>query len=251
MEPALASDYTPQLKQLMHPVGFHSFAALARATGVSRTDINRLRRGQILELRLEKVLQLTQALEVPLEELVTTFSSIIPVAVLKPSQQEKADLPPPAPVQTKSQSTAQEYSQLQQTLDTLNQEYQRLQRQLQDHQAQLWQEHQRFTVQALESLLLQWPTAAYAARQHPEAPAVKILPLLRPLEALLDAWGIVPIGEVGAEITFDPQWHQLMPGGGSTTTQGDRVKVRYVGYRQGETLLYRAKVSPLSPAVPT
>ncbi|NJM66737.1 MAG: helix-turn-helix transcriptional regulator [Acaryochloris sp. RU_4_1] len=245
MEPVLAPDYTPQLKQLMHMVGLHSFAALARVTGVSQADINRLRRGRILELRLEKVLQLTQALEVPLEGLVTTFSSIPPVAVLKPSQQERADLKFPTPTQTKSQPAAQEYSQLQQTLDTLNQEYQRLQKQLQDQQAQLWQEYQRSTVQALESLLLQWPTAAYAARQHPEAPAVKILPLLHPLEALLDAWGMVPIGEVGAEIAFDPQWHQLMPGGGSTATKGDKVTVRYVGYRQGETLLYRAKVSPL------
>jgi molecular chaperone GrpE (heat shock protein) len=169
---------------------------------------------------------------------------------LKPSLAERVDLKFPAPAQTKSQPTTQEYSQLQQTLDTLNQEYQRLQKQLQDQQAQLWQEYQRSTVQALESLLLQWPTAAYAARQHPEAPAMKILPLLRPLETLLDVWGIVLIGEVGAEIAFDPQWHQLMPGGESTATKGDKVTVRYVGYRQGETLLYRAKVSPLSPAIP-
>ena len=138
-----------------------------------------------------------------------------------------------------------EYVQLQQTLETLKEEYKRQQKQLQNQQVQLWQEYQKSTVQALESLLLQWPTAAYAARKNPEAPAIKILPLLRPLEQLLASWGIVAIGEVGTEICYNPQWHQIMASGESGLASGDQVKVRYVGYRQGKQLLYRAKVSPL------
>jgi hypothetical protein len=36
--------------------------------------------------------------------------------------------------------------------------------------------------------------------------------------------------------------HQLLEG---TAQPGDLVKVRYTGYRQGDKLLYRVKVSPV------
>jgi hypothetical protein len=95
-------------------------------------------------------------------------------------------------------------------------------------------------LQVLESLLLQLPTAVYAAQQNPQVSAVKLLPLLRPIDALLQQWGIEAIAQVGVELPYDPQQHQLMAG---TAAMGDRVRVRYVGYRQGDKLLYRAKVS--------
>jgi molecular chaperone GrpE (heat shock protein) len=131
-----------------------------------------------------------------------------------------------------------------QELSDLRQEYDRLQQQLANQRQILWQEFQQSSVQILESLLLQLPTAAYAAQQNPQAPAVKMLPLLRPLDTLLEQWGIESIATVGAEIPYDPQQHQLMGGIAQT---GDRVKVRYTGYRQGDRLLYRAKVSAIEP----
>jgi molecular chaperone GrpE (heat shock protein) len=124
----------------------------------------------------------------------------------------------------------------------LRREYDRLQAQLLQQRQELWQEFQQSSVQVLESLLLQLPTAAYAAQQNPQAPAVKLLPLLRPIEALLQHWGIEAIAAVGSEVPYDPQQHQLMEG---TAAVGDRVRVRYTGYRQGDKLLYRAKVSPV------
>jgi hypothetical protein len=96
----------------------------------------------------------------------------------------------------------------------------------------------------LESLLLQWPTAAHAARQNPMAPAVKLLPLLKPLEQLLTAWSIEPIGTVGESLPYDPQ-SQTWMGTGDAPILGTPVQVRYVGYRQGDRLLYRAKVVQL------
>ena len=125
----------------------------------------------------------------------------------------------------------------------LQHEYDRLQQQLVQQRQDLWQEFQQSSVQVLESLLLQLPTAAYAAQQNPQAPAVKLLPLLRPLDQLLQAWGIEPIATVGADVSYDPQQHQLMAG---VAQPGDSVKVRYTGYRQGNRLLYRAKVSPVT-----
>ncbi|EDX76427.1 hypothetical protein MC7420_4683 [Coleofasciculus chthonoplastes PCC 7420] len=63
------------------------------------------------------------------------------------------------------------------------------------------------------------------------------------MEQLLQQWGIEAIASVGDELTYDPQWHQLMSG---TVQPGELVRVRYVGYRQGDKLLYRAKVSPVN-----
>ena len=148
-------------------------------------------------------------------------------------------------IQLRTQNSKLEidYAVLDQRLLDLQHEYDRLQQQLVQQRQYLWQEFQQSSVQVLESLLLQLPTAAYAAQQNPQAPAVKLLPLLRPLDQLLQAWGIEPIATVGAEVPYDPQQHQLMAG---VAQPGDRVKVRYTGYRQGDRLLYRAKVSPVA-----
>jgi molecular chaperone GrpE (heat shock protein) len=127
-------------------------------------------------------------------------------------------------------------------LAELRQEYDRLQTQLTQQKQELWQEFQQSSLQILESLLLQLPTAAYAAQQNPQAPAVKLLPLLRPIDRLLQEWGIEQIAPVGAEIAYDPQQQQLMEG---TAAVGDRVRVTHTGYRQGDRLLYRLKVKPI------
>jgi molecular chaperone GrpE (heat shock protein) len=107
----------------------------------------------------------------------------------------------------------------------------------------LQQEFQRSSLQILESLLLQWPTAAYIAREDHQLTAVKILPLVdKPLEALLQAWGVKAIASVGDKTPYNPQLHQLLEG---TAQPGEIVKVRYTGYTQYDQLLYRARVSPM------
>lgn len=211
-------DYTPQLQQLMQPVGFSSFKALSQAAGISEKQLRRLRRGQIVQMRVETLQQLSQTLQVPIATLLTTF--------MQTSDRPAASQPAPP------------------DLTDLQQEYDRLQTRLEQQRQELWQEFQQASLQILESLLLQLPTAAYAAEQNPQAPAVRLLPLLRPIDRLLQEWGIAAIAAVGTEIEYDPHQHQLMEGSAQT---GDRVRVRYTGYRQGEKLLYRAKVSPIAP----
>ena len=66
---------------------------------------------------------------------------------------------------------------------------------------------------------------------------------MRPIEQLLKDWGVESIAAVGSEVPFDPQLHQLMS---RTANSGDLVRIRYTGYRQGDRLLYRAKVSPIA-----
>ncbi len=205
-------DYTPQLKSLMQSVGLVRFKALSDASMVSEKQIRRLRQGHLDQMSVATLQKLAEALQVSLLELISTFSNI---------------------------TLSSEPSAFSEVTD-LQQEYDRLHRQFDQQKEILWQEFQQSGLQILESLLLQLPTAAYAAQQNPQFSAVKLLPLLRPIDALIQQWGIEAIAQVGAEIPYDPQHHQLMEG---TATVGDRVRVRYVGYRQGDRLLYRAKVS--------
>ena len=58
----------------------------------------------------------------------------------------------------------------------------------------------------------------------------------------MEKWGLEAIAQVGENVVYDPRRHELIKG---TAEMGELVKVRYVGYRQGDRLLYRAKVSSL------
>jgi molecular chaperone GrpE (heat shock protein) len=173
------------------------------------------------QLRVENLLKLSQVLQVSVSELLTTFSSVEANKPWLPQQETES-------------------------LTVLKQEYQRLQQQLENQRDTLKQEFQQSSLQILESWLVQWPTAAYAAGQNQQLPAVRLLPLVRPVEQLMQEWGVEAIASVGSEIPYDPQWHQLMEG---IAQAGELVKVRYTGYRLRDSkLLHRAKVSPVSNA---
>lgn len=207
-----SQDFTHQLRQLMQQAGVSSFKALSQKSGVSEKQLRRLRQGQILKLPVETLLKLVEVLQVSVNDLLTTFSSVGAVTEKLPLQDTAA----------------------------LKQEYQRLQQQLENQRETLKQEFQQSSLQLLESWMLQWPTAAYAAGQNQQLPAVKLLPLVRPVEQLLQQWGVEAIASVGSELPYDPQWHQMMAG---TAQSGELVRVRYTGYRLGEKILHRAKVS--------
>lgn len=218
MAQVASQDYTHLLQNLMQRVGISSFKALARSSGVSERQLIRLRRKEVEQMRVDVLLKLSQALQVPLTELVSTFS----------------------PVEPGGQNAAPPESK--QAIADLKREYQRLQVQLEEQRQALWQEFQQSSLQAIESWLVQWPTAAHKAQENPQLSAVKLLPLLRPIEQLIHQWGVEAIAPVGAELLYDPQLHELLEG---MAQPGEKVKVRYTGYRQGDKLLYRAKVSPL------
>jgi molecular chaperone GrpE (heat shock protein)/DNA-binding Xre family transcriptional regulator len=213
-------DFTHQLQDLMQRVGISSYKVLSKTAGVSERQLLRLRRGELQQQRVDVLLKLSQVLQVSLSDLVTTFSQV---------ELSAGKATPP--------------EELQQAVTDLKQEYQRLQAQLVNQRQELCQEFQQASLQVIESWLLQWPTAAHKAQENSQLAAVKLLPLVRPIQQLLQQWGVEAIAPVGAEIPYDPQFHQLLEG---TAQLGEIVKVRYTGYRQGEKLLYRAKVSPIS-----
>lgn len=221
------SSYTRLLRSLMQQAGVSSFKALGRTAQVSQWQIQQLRRGQAHRLRLGPLLQISRALQVPPMELVAQFAQGLDGESLSSASRQPTAAVAPEP--------------LPQGLN-LQPEYQRLQAQMQQQRTDLEQELQQQVLLQLESWLVQWPTAAYAAQQNPQVPAVRLLPLLKPVESMLQGWGVEAIAPVGIELPYDPQLHQLMDG---TAQPGDTVRVRYTGYRQGERLLHRAKVSPV------
>ena len=208
---ANSSNYARQLQHLMQQAGLESDRELSQKAGVSELQLSRLRNGLALQTPADILLKISHALQISLTELLATFA---PGSV---------ELEQPA-----SRAIEQEYQRLQATLDI--------------QRASLMEEFQLSSLQILESWMLQWPTAASKAQENQTLPAVKLLPLLRPVEQLLQQWGVEAIAPVGSEIPYDPQQHQLLEG---TAQPGETVKVRYTGYRQGDKLLHRAKVSPV------
>ncbi len=208
------NDRTEILRQLMKLANIASFQALSDRTGVSRRAIDTLRKGNGSNLKYADLAKLAAVLQIEIDELIAKF------------------------ITESSSNPASKISEV----AALREEYQRLQQKLETQKQEWRSQFELETIQQLESLLLQLPSAAHAAQNNPNMLAKNILPLLRPLDALLQRWGISVIGAVGAEISYDTQKHQLMEGS-EEIEEGDIAIVRYVGYMQGEKLLYRARVS--------
>jgi DNA-binding Xre family transcriptional regulator len=202
-------DRTYQLQALMQQVGITSFKQLYLASGTSDRTIRRLRSGEIGSLRWQTLVKIASSLQVSVTELVEIFG-------------------------------AQTSSSDRQELTALRQEYQHIQQKLQHQRELLQAEFQFQSLQTLESFLTYFPAAKHAAIDNPNFPASKIIPLVQSIDRLIQQWGVTVIGEIGAKIPYDPRWHQLIEG---TANSDDLVTVRYVGYRQAEKLIFRAKVS--------
>lgn len=217
MTVAEPSHHAHPLQTMMQRVGISSFKGLSRKAGVSEWQVRQLRQDHIDQMRVGSLRKIAQALEVSLADLLNTFT-------------------PEAPTVSSALTPTAE-------LAALKLEYQRSQTQLAEQREQLWQEFQQTTLQAIESWLTFWPAAAHAAQQpDTKVTVATLLRLAQPFDQLLQQWGVEPTATVNAELDYDPTQHQLMDG---TAQPGDRVRVRYPGYCQGEKLLYRAKVSPV------
>lgn len=215
----LTQNYIDRLRSLMHAANITSYRALAERAGVTEWQVRQLRNGQAAHMRVTVLAQISQALNVELTELLNQFTEL-----------------PTAPSERSPVSMDETQ------FNPLHHEYERLQQQLAHQAEQLRQQFQHDSLRVLESWLIQFPTAAFAAQANPHIPASRLLPLMRPVEQLLKDWDVEAIAPVGAEVAYDPHIHQLMEG---TAEPGATVKVRYTGYRHREKLLYRAKVSPI------
>ncbi|NJL45771.1 MAG: helix-turn-helix domain-containing protein [Leptolyngbyaceae cyanobacterium SM2_3_12] len=229
-------DYSQRLQTLMQAAQIASYRALSARAGVSRGTIARLRQGQVTQMRVDLLLRLSHALGVSGPRLVAEFSDTTETTDIGEAPEinglGREDVPSPS---------LGEMSALQAENTALRQECERLQRQLESQQQAVRQQVQREAIAILEPWLLQWPTAVRAVQNNDTLPATRLLPLTKPLDNLLQSWDVTPIGTVGEELPYDPQHHQPVDG---MIEPGQQVRVRYMGYRQGDRLLYRAKVSP-------
>ena len=129
---APSADYSPQLQTLMGAVGLTSYRALGRAAGVSRTAVDRLRRGQVGGLSVQTLLHLSQALQVSSAELIAQFSWPVD--------------PPPRPHRQPSPVSDSAI----------------------DSEAAQRQRFQADALACLEPWLRQWPTAVAATQRQPD-----------------------------------------------------------------------------------
>ncbi|WP_019508945.1 hypothetical protein [Pleurocapsa sp. PCC 7319] len=211
------------LQDLMRQVNISDIDELSSVAQVARLQLIRIQRGLILNLSVGAIAKIARALNISIDSLVETF---VEQSTAKIKHEEhKAD----------------------DALASCQQEYQKLQHEMLVQQEFLEAEFQKASLETIESWLLQWPTAVAAVCRNPQLPAARLLPLLQPLEQLLKHWNVQAIAAVGDKIAYDPQYHQLIKG---TAQLGDLVQVRYVGYKQDQKLLYKAKVSPVETSNP-
>jgi DNA-binding Xre family transcriptional regulator len=208
-EESSGKNYTHKLQELMQKAEITSFKQLYQLTGTSAQTIGKIRSGELATLRWQTLIKISTRLNISPIELLELFGE--------------------RPIDSNRQELA-----------TIRQEYIQLQQQLQQQRDTLQTEFQYQSLQILESFLTYFPTAKHAATNNPEFPASKLFPLVQSIDKLLAHWGVTLIGTVGAEIAYDPQWHQSIEG---NVNPAEPVTVRYVGYRQQDKLIFRAKVS--------
>ena len=212
------SDRTEQLRHFMQVVGINSFKDLGDRAQISRRAIDTIRQGCAERIKYQDLYRLSRILQTDLYGFMQVFSSL---------EEQTGQTHRSARTDTGE-------------IDDIKAEYQRLQQKLDRLREELRGEFEQETLQKLESMLLQLPTAAYAAQNNPAMPARNLVPLLRPFDDLLKAWGIERIAQVGEQVSYDPHWHELMDG---EAELGMTAIVRYVGYTKQGRLLYRARVS--------
>ncbi|MBW4470288.1 MAG: DUF4175 domain-containing protein [Stenomitos rutilans HA7619-LM2] len=143
-----------------------------------------------------------------------------------------------------SELLTDEHKQLQQALqqetDRLTQKCLQLEQALQQQEATLTATFRHTLFKQLQTLFTHHPTISKIIEAKPDLPAKSLTPMFVPLENLIQSWGYHQIGTAWEQVAYDPTLHQpdvpdLAP--------GELVYVRFVGYRDGNTILCPAKVS--------
>ena len=96
----------------------------------------------------------------------------------------------------------------------------------------------------LQTLLANYPTATKMAQQKPDLPAKNLIALFTPIGNLLSDWGYETIGEPWKEVIYNPQFHQA---DSDNITEGEKVYIRFIGYRYEDNIVCPAKVSRTLP----
>jgi hypothetical protein len=131
-----------------------------------------------------------------------------------------------------------------QRIQELEIQCQRLREDLKQQSEQLRLDFKNETFTQLQTLLSNYPTVQKMALSKPDLSAKNLVTLFTPLENLLGSWGYAAIGKPWEQVNYNPQLHQL---DSEDIQEGELVYVRFIGYRDGERIVYPAKVSRTIP----
>lgn len=129
---------------------------------------------------------------------------------------------------------------LQQENDRLTQKCSQLEQALQQQETALTTAFRHSLFKQLQTLLTHHPSIRKIIEAKPDLPARSLTPMFVPLENLIHSWGYHPIGTAWEQVAYDPTLHQP---DAPDIQPGELVYVRFVGYRDGDTILCPAKVS--------
>lgn len=131
-----------------------------------------------------------------------------------------------------------------QKIKDLEVQCQRLREELKQQSQQLQNDFQNETFTQLQTLLRNYPTVKKMALAKPELPAKNLVSLFTPLDNLITNWGYTAIGETWEQVNYNPQLHQA---DSDDIQEGELVYIRFIGYQNGDKILYPAKVSRTLP----
>lgn len=208
------------LQERLQQLSIADWKTLRQKSGLTTRQVMQVRRGKIEQLPLHQLQMLAVALNWSIEDL--TYK----LGILSSPEETSSVNPEVTP-------ESLEIEQLHQQCQQLQQELQRLKTQ---------ERHSTFS--QLQTLLTNYPTLRRIVEVKPDLPAKNLLPMLTPLENLLNNWGYQSIGSAWQQVSYSPQLHQpdtvdIQP--------GELVYIRLVGYRDGERILCPAKVSRTLP----
>ncbi|NJK99237.1 MAG: XRE family transcriptional regulator [Spirulinaceae cyanobacterium SM2_1_0] len=268
---AMSYEFDPLLRRRFETVQLNDWNALQRKSGLTPRSLLQARRGKLEKLTLEELQNLASTLQWSLEELLSQYNRPLPqlshMAAERATLQQQTEQLQQELLALKQQlanevdrvyRAHQQTAQLQQQLtednealqskryelDQLQQQCRRLRADLEQQSTQLTADVKDETFRHLQTLLMNYPTAAMMAEARPTLPAKNLVPLFAPLQNLLSAWGYEPIGSAWEQVLYDPQLHQA---DSEQIAVGDLVYVRFVGYREGDRILCPAKVSRTLP----
>jgi len=122
----------------------------------------------------------------------------------------------------------------------MQQEFDQLRRQAEADRTNAGAAELEALARRLAPVLSQAPTMRAMHAEGKEVRAADLLKLFEKVERILQEAGLEPIGAVGERTRFDTRLHQRMSGG--DVSDGNNVRVRFVGYRFKETILTKAMV---------
>lgn len=208
-------EYDQLLKKRLEQLGISNLLDLQQKSGLTPTLLQQVRQGKLSSLKLKDLAQLAAVLNWTIEELLLQFG-------------------------VSNSSAAKQVSET----EILRRECLQLHQQLERLGSELTTEFRHSTFLQLQTLLTNYPSIRASVKVKPDLPAKNIVSLFTPLDNLIETWGYERIGQAWEQVAYNPQLHQA---DASDIEVGELVYIRFVGYKQGEQILYPAKVSRTLP----